>query len=492
MSAKPLSTLARGWLPLALCLCLAAGVLLPWQLGSVNLYAAQRGFQLLSIGLAVGLSGLQYRHTLTALLVVRPGPRAGLVLLGVGLLVALSLWQAPFLGVALLELVYLLVLGVTAGLVAISVRQWPRLGWAPLVWRVLGGLLALLMLIHAFLAIDHISLVWSFAIWHDFGPGFAHVRFFADVAVGVMPLAMLYALARPTPSRMAAALCVVPLTGWWWLLWVSESRAALLGLIVGALVALWLFGRAARWPVVILALSGALGLAGWWFLNPLGGGATGEVFWRDITSSSGRLVLWGDALRYAVEHFPLGIGPMGYAGDGQLRGAHAHNLFLNTAAEWGLPLALLLLALLLYGCWVIVRRARAMPQADKPLYACLVMAFVGVMVNAQFAGAHIIPLSALVMVLAVGLVFGYRPAGEPLPPEPSGPAPLRVTLLWAALMLMLAYLLYAGLELYWISEDSAVTCFQELGRAHYYPRFWAQGRLECMQMVAPDHWLFGS
>lgn len=486
MPKTRLRRLAHGWLPLALCLCLTVGVLLSFKLGSVDLFKAQRGVQWLSFAIAVGLSGFLNRQAFYSVIVEQTAtPCHRAVLMGSGLLVVFSIWLAPFSGLALLDLAYLLLLGVSAVIVAISARHWPRL-----VWALLGGLLALLMLAYALLAIDHISLVWDFANRHDFGPGFANVRFFADVAVGVMPLTLLYVVARPRPSKVAAALCLVPLTVWWWLLWVSESRAALLGLIVGALCALWLFGRAARWPAALLGMSSVLGLVGWWILNPIGGAGTEDAFVRDITSSSGRLTLWADALRYGIEHFPVGMGPMGFAGDGNLRSAHAHNLFMNTAAEWGLPLALLLLAMLFLGCRVIIRRARAMPDQDKPVFACLVMAFVGVMVNAQFSGSHIIPLSALVLALAVGLVFGYRSSDESPLPVPTGPVSSSATLLWAALMLMLAYLLYAGLELYWLSADSTQTCFQEQGRVYFYPRFWVQGRLECMQMIAPDHWLF--
>lgn len=465
---------------------LALGVLLPWQLGSASLYPLQRGVQFATLGLLL-VGGFALRRAFGPALLACVGPLLRWPLGMAALLMAAALVLSPHPGVALMELTYLMLLTSAGLLLALSIRCLPRLGWA-----VLGGLLTLFLLLYSVVAADHLHLVWDFANRHDFGPGFANVRMFADVAVGVMPLAVLYAVARRRPSVVAAFLCVIPLAFWWWLLWVSESRAALLGLIAGGAVALILFSRTALWPLAMLAISGALGLVGWWFLNPIGGGGAEQAFVRDITSSSGRLELWRDALSYSLEHFPLGIGPMGFAGDGNLRSAHAHNFFLNTAAEWGLPLALLLLALLLYGCRVIMRRARAMPVEDKPIYACLVIAFVGVVVNAQFSGSHIIPLSSLVLVLAIGLVFGYRPSNMAPPVEPVGPPPLRATQVWAALMLLYAYLLYAGLELYWLAEDSTATCFQEQGRAYYYPRFWAQGRLECMQMVDPDHWLFWS
>ncbi len=155
---------------------------------------------------------------------------------------------------------------------------------------------------------------------------------------------------------------------------------------------------------------------------------------------------------------------------------------------------------MLYGCWKILLRTRALPEADRPLYCCLVMAFVGVMVNVQFAGAHVLPLGSLVMALAIGLVFGFRgyecPTGAPAVSEISvatGHAPVpswAPTAFWATGMLVMAYLLFAGWELYWLSVESTRPCFEALGRPWYFPRFWAQGRLECMQMVAPDHWLF--
>lgn len=196
-------------------------------------------------------------------------------------------------------------------------------------------------------------------------------------------------------------------------------------------------------------------------------------------------------MRYSIENFPFGIGPMQFAGDGHIRNASAHNIFLNTAAEWGLPLALALLGLVLYGCWVIVKRSRTMPDQDKPIYACLVMAFVGVMVNAQFSGSHIAPLSSLVMVLAIGAVFGYRDSSQPVPVvDNTSSRGVGPTILWLVMMLALIYLIWAGLELYGLAMESKQRCFEEIGRPYLYPRFWSQGRLECMQMVEPNHWLF--
>lgn len=359
-------------------------------------------------------------------------------------------------------------------------------------WLVLGGVVCVSLFSYSLFALDFFSIHYNFMVRNQSTPGFANLRHFSDVAVGLMPLALLYIVSRPRPSAIAAVLCFLPLSFWWYLLFLSEGRAGVLSLVMAMVVALVLFRKSAYWPVSTLFGASLAGLAGWWFINPLRRTVEGQeiIFHRDVTSDNNRFDLWRTALEYSLENFPFGIGPMQFAGDGRLSYAHAHNIILNTAAEWGLPIALMLLALILYGCWKICRSSRAIPDQDKPIYVCLVMAFVGVIVNVQFAGAHIFPLSSLVMALAIGLVFGYRDSAQPPPERPVGPVPIQATLLWAGMMLMMAYLLHAGMELYWLSLDSRLICMQEIGRAYLYPRFWAQGRLECMQMVAPDHWLF--
>ena len=80
----------------------------------------------------------------------------------------------------------------------------------------------------------------------------------------------------------------------------------------------------------------------------------------------------------------------------------------------------------------------------------------------------------------------------PIVPRVATSPPLGATLLWAGGMLMVMYLVFASLALHSLSADSVPQCFQALGREYLYPRFWVQGRLECMYSVAPEHWLFRS
>ncbi|QOR39103.1 O-antigen ligase family protein [Billgrantia diversa] len=371
--------------------------------------------------------------------------------------------------------------------IGLAVRGWVALGWL-----LVGGSVMLLILLYALVTIDALILQRDFLLRRELTPGLGNIRHFSDLAAGLMPLSLLYIVSRPRHSLIAFMLCFLPLSFWWYLLFVSEGRSGILSLTLAMITALVLFRRAARWPVATLFGSALAGLAGWWFVNPLRKTADGTIFLRDITSDSNRFDLWRTAIEYGIENFPFGIGPMQFAGDGRISYAHAHNLIFNTAAEWGISIALLFLGLILYGCWRIYKRSKTIPEPDKPLFACLVMAFVGVMVNVQFAGAHIIPLSSLIMALAIGLVFGYRDSSQPPVERLAGPVPIQAKLLWVGIMLMMAYLFYAGMELYWLSMDSRMLCLQEAGHGTLYPRFWTQGRLECIQMIAPDHWLFWS
>ncbi|MGR4068030.1 O-antigen ligase family protein [Billgrantia sp. C5P2] len=401
-------------------------------------------------------------------------------------LLAVLLSPAPF--VAFLELSYIVGLLVSSWLVSFASIKIKSL----IAWRVIGGLLILLILMHSVYAMDIISLRHAFMTRHDATPGFSHDRLFSDLAAGVIPLAVLYSVSRRRLSVSAICLSVPPLAVWWYLLFISEGRSGILSLVLAGLVVAVLYRKAVLIPIFVLLLSSVVGLVGWFIFNPMVKRSSGEVFQRDIRSGSGRWELWRDAISYASDNFPFGIGPMQYAGDGIMRGGSAHNLILNTAAEWGAVLAVILVAVLVKGGLEVLRRAVVLPDAEKPIYACLIMSFFAVMINLQFSGAHIAPSSALVIIVSAGFVFGYR--GEEMNYAPHLKMQYRSygAIAWAGVMLVLAYLFYAGLEMYWLSLDSQLLCMQQEGRLHLFPRFWAQGRLECMQMVAPDHWLFWS
>ncbi|TDH60231.1 O-antigen ligase domain-containing protein [Dankookia rubra] len=149
---------------------------------------------------------------------------------------------------------------------------------------------------------------------------------------------------------------------------VPGGRAALLGLLLGVAgapaVLLWLSARrgaALGW----VAMIGAAGLAGLAGLLAMPGAELGlrtleRLFGDPATATPARLILWGEALRWAGEAAPWGIGTGGFtlaAGSGDDRALHPHNHALEVLAEAGLPGLALWLAAFGGGVALAVRRA---------------------------------------------------------------------------------------------------------------------------------------
>jgi O-antigen ligase len=149
---------------------------------------------------------------------------------------------------------------------------------------------------------------------------------------------------------------------------VPGGRAALLGLLLGVAGApallLWLSGRrgaALGW----VAMIGAAGLAGLAGLLALPGAELGlrtleRLFGDPATATPARMILWGEALRWAGESAPWGIGTGGFtlaAGSGDDRALHPHNHALEVLVEAGLPGLLLWLAAFGGGVALAIRQA---------------------------------------------------------------------------------------------------------------------------------------
>ncbi|RAI60964.1 O-antigen ligase family protein [Roseicella frigidaeris] len=139
---------------------------------------------------------------------------------------------------------------------------------------------------------------------------------------------------------------------------VPGGRAALLGLLLGAAGApALLLCLSGRWIVALgwLGLIAGLGLGGLAALLALPGVDLGlrtleRLFGDPATATPARLILWGEALRWAAEAAPWGLGTGGFtlaAGTGDDRSLHPHNHALEALVEGGLPG--LLLWLLAFG-----------------------------------------------------------------------------------------------------------------------------------------------
>ncbi|MDO9711668.1 O-antigen ligase family protein [Paracraurococcus lichenis] len=165
---------------------------------------------------------------------------------------------------------------------------------------------------------------------------------------------------------------------------VPGGRAALLGLGLGAAGApallLALRGRAGAalgW-LAGMALLGAGGLAA---LLALPGAEPGlrtleRLFGDPATATPARLILWGEALRWAGLAAPWGLGTGGFtlaAGSGDARALHPHNHALEALAEGGLPGLLLWLLAFGGGALVALREMRRVAPGRAARIAALTL-----------------------------------------------------------------------------------------------------------------------
>ena len=146
----------------------------------------------------------------------------------------------------------------------------------------------------------------------------------------------------------------------------GRAAALALGLDVAGAPALWFWllrrpGAALGW----LAAVAAMGMAGLALLLAAPAEMAAlrtldRLFGDPADATPARLILWGEALRWAGVAAPFGLGTGGFtlaAGLGDDRGLHPHNHALEALAEAGLPgLALWLLA---FGGGVVLALARA-------------------------------------------------------------------------------------------------------------------------------------
>jgi O-antigen ligase len=268
-----------------------------------------------------------------------------------------------------------------------------------------------------------------------------------------------------TAEYLAAA---APIAVWWasrftrgaawlWLLFAvailpTGSRLGLAGLLAGAAIYAWTWRRACRHCKnrvernrASLFLAGLIALGSLALLLRSDGYAAVLLRWNDFHSVLGRMHLWQASQRlisarpihgYGLDHFALVLpdglravaAPLDPVARSRMPGlltAHAHNDFLETGVEIGIPGALLLLALFvqgLYAAWRVLDStpspaamhpsnesqtlARVRAQAVIPALATsLCVLFMLAMASAPL---HT-PATALLFWLVLGCVTGLAP-----------------------------------------------------------------------------------
>ena len=217
----------------------------------------------------------------------------------------------------------------------------------------------------------------------------------------------------------------------------SGTRAAMLGLLVGAALLMVLWGghmRLRSWGAP-LAIAAALSFV--FYLSPAGEKLRARVHWALTEPAGGaRALLWRDTLRMAASRLPAGYGPETFIASFALHQSadlaraypdfyheSPHNIFLDALVSQGAGGPLLLLALAasgFVGFWSVRR---------NPAAGALAAGLTGLTISEQFTSFTMPTALAYYAVIAMLVSLSI---GEPLPAGTPGRR-------WPRLVLALPY-----------------------------------------------------
>jgi O-antigen ligase len=250
--------------------------------------------------------------------------------------------------------------------------------------------------------------------------GFANIRFFNQYQIWSLSLLCLPLFLYPNINKKLRIVLFIIGSFWITLLFATNSRGAVLSYFA-ALTITWVIYRGQAKPFIkinALYLFGGLIIYILLFVLPPYLFHSEALISNQVistTSSSARLQLWSKALLFIQESPWLGIGPMHYAYYPNDIGAHPHNSVLQLAAEFGLPVAFLVISLFL--CFLIAW-IRDTPDQDTKtqtghsnspiVWIALFCSVISGLVYSQISGVIVTPMGQSMLALLIGLMAGVK------------------------------------------------------------------------------------
>jgi putative inorganic carbon (HCO3(-)) transporter len=194
---------------------------------------------------------------------------------------------------------------------------------------------------------------------------------------------------------------------------LTFSRGAMLGLIAVGVVAFVMMPKRPKYLAALLVLVlVAARLTGPQLFARYGTAFASEEE-RDGSAES-RIVLWKDCLKVIQQYPGLGVGPANWrviaSSFGWPEGKSAHSVWMETAAEVGVPGALALLLFFgsaLVKLWPIARQFETGENRyEAAAAAAVVLAIIGFAVSGQFVSAPGLEVPYFVTLVGIGLLKG--------------------------------------------------------------------------------------
>ena len=156
-------------------------------------------------------------------------------------------------------------------------------------------------------------------------------------------------------------------------------------------------------------------------------------------------------------------------------GAHPHNFILMYAAEWGVPAALILLALLThtYLSWISRLRVKKNNDFTDLLSIALLWSIGACLTQGLVDGTTVTPYTQTLLVALSGWALGSHLSTTP--PNTTSKSMLTTSrLLWLGAILTVLYIAIAAMPSFVTLWDRAYVPGEQTP-VYVYPRFWADG-----------------
>lgn len=324
---------------------------------------------------------------------------------------------------------------------------------------------------------------WSMPL-SDIFVGYSNHRFYSHVQTVLLPLLAIATSAQGVRRALRSLAWVAAVLGFT-LLIASAGRATALSLLVAAGTGAVLFGRAAfQWlrHLTAAATFGALIYLLIFIVAPMAAGSASTiestVSHNDLQSDHSRLYLWRLSLGYIEQSPWLGIGPMHYANYPNLKAAHPHNIYLQIAAEWGVPILLVLGAIVTTWFQRFYRAIRICAnERQKGVGLGLFCACIAVAVDGCFSGNFVMPMPQVWIAFLIGLCIHWmRSVAEPDVMKPARAWHISSTAL-ALLLLLSQFWLIADVysEARNIARHVESVKSELVDNPRTNPRFWSHG-----------------
>ena len=428
----------------------------------------------------------------------------------------ISSLTAPFPRFALLEIATYALLIFTSFVVASLVQLWGKNHWQ---WPLsLIGVSLLALCITHYSVIGH----WLYNViqvvqmgFHvnlsakdiehiTLYPAFTNIRFLTQAISWTWPLLILPLLADHS-NRKRYLIWAIPffiLASFWWSLAFGKlSRALILEWILVTLLILPIFKQTGlkwlKWQILAALLGFTLFTLYHdylipHYLNQLTSqtNAADAYHVNDDFSAHKRLFFYHAAWLMAWHHPFFGVGPMHYA----LHGAHLpydqvsfidkddlvahpHNAWLYIAANWGLVVLTLVIALFAKAVYSMIRHCwiEKSHNTQNITKLCVSASLAAGIVHACFSGIIIMPLSQLLLVIISGWCLGlYLPAIKQL--DHIAILPWIISIM---IMLIALGLLVYGIAPMWDQWNyNMLNYVNQTGIHKVAPNYWGQGFIE--------------